>query len=189
MRFAHNSTILRKQKDCVICGKPCYPFSKGRCQRCATTENTMKRMEELNNQAVDKEDLSSLIQDADAIFSQYIRLKYAYKDGTVKCYTCPHRNKWTKLQNGHYVRRGHLLLRFDERNCRPQCETCNQFKHGNLKVYADNLEKEKPGITDILFEESVLVHRPSRDEVRQIIAEYTPKVKLLNQKIESWTKK
>lgn len=40
------STIIRKQKTCVVCGKPCFWFSKKRCKSCATIQDTKARMEE-----------------------------------------------------------------------------------------------------------------------------------------------
>lgn len=184
-RFGHNSTIAVKEKICVSCGRPCIWFSKKRCATCAKIETTQSRMEKETEKMIVEEDLSGLIADADAIFSQYIRLKYADKHGVVKCFTCNERKHWTLMQNGHYIRRGHLYLRFDERNCRPQDNDCNCMRDGNLAAFTLNMEQELPGITDILKEESRLVHKPTREEIRSIISEYTPKVKLLKLKLKS----
>ena len=128
---------------------------------------------------IEEEDLSGLIADADAIFSQYIRLKYANRVGIVKCYTCPIEKHWTLMQNGHYVKRAHLYLRWDERNCRVQCADCNEVLYGNMAEYTARLDQERDGITDILKDEMRLVHKPTREEIRQVIAEYTPKVAAL----------
>lgn len=43
---------------------------------------------------------------------------------------------WKELQCGHYVSRSHLSLRYDERNCHPQCVGCNIFKSGAMDEYA-----------------------------------------------------
>jgi len=139
-------------------------------------EDFALRLEKENERVIQEEDLGDLILDADAIFSQYIRLKYADKDGKVQCYTCPTKKHFTLMQNGHYMKRAHLYLRWDERNCRPQCQGCNEYESGNMAVYTANLEKECRGITDILRADAVLVHKPTRDEIRQIVAEYSPKV-------------
>lgn len=184
-KFGHNSTIMVKQRICVSCGKPCYWFSKKRCATCSKIETTQARMEKETEKMIDEEDLSGLIADADAIFSQYIRLKYANKYGEVGCFTCYERRHWTLMQNGHYVKRGHLYLRWDERNCRPQCPPCNELKSGNMAEYTTRLEKQTPGITEILIEESRLVHKPSREEIRSIIAEYAPRVKELKLKLKN----
>lgn len=181
--LGHNSTIIRRQKVCTSCGKPCYPFSKGRCQPCSTLEDTNKRMEKETSKTIKEEDLSGLISDADSIFSKYIRLKYADADGKVACYTCGNIKHWTLQQNGHYIKRSNLFLRYDERNCRPQDAGCNEFKHGNIPEYTKRLEKETPGITDILREESSLVYKISREELRAVLSEYSVKVKALLKKI------
>lgn len=181
---AYNSTIKIKQKPCVRCGVKSFIFSKGRCADCARIEDTLARDEKESEKIIEEEDLSGLIQDADAIFSQYIRLKYANKDGLVKCFTCEVVKHWTLMQNGHYIKRSHLALRWDERNCRPQDEECNKYKGGNIPVYTANLEKESQGITNILSEEMRLVYKVTREEIRQIISEYTPKVKALKNKLK-----
>ena len=179
----YNSTIRLKKKNCVRCGSYCYIFSKGRCNDCARIEDTLARDEKEVEKLIEVEDLSGLIQDADAIFSQYIRLKYADEKGMVKCFTCDVVKHWTLMQNGHYIGRSCLVLRHDERNCRVQDSGCNEYKSGNLPIFTANLEKETPGITSILTEEMRLVHKVTRDELRQVISEYTPKVKLLKSKI------
>lgn len=185
MKFGYNSTIGKKLKPCKSCGKPCYWFSKQRCADCARVEDTMKRMEEESERVIEEEDLSGLIADADAVFSQYIRLKYADKRGFVKCYTCLAYKHWTMMQNGHFIKRANLYLRFDERNCRPQDQFCNEYEHGNISVFAQELEDESKGLPDILRSEATIVHKPTREEIRQVIAEYAPKVKALKKKLST----
>lgn len=186
MEFGYNSTIKKNLKNCVSCGKPCYWFSNKRCQNCARIEDTQKRMEEETEVVIAEEDLSGLIADADTIFSQYIRLKYANERGLVKCFTCPTVKHWTMVDNGHYVKRGHLMFRLDERNCRPQCKDCNgdQKTNGKQHIFAENLEKESPGVAEYLMDERKLVYKPTREEIRQIIAEYTPKVLALKKQLK-----
>ncbi len=184
MILRHNSTIIKRMKLCRSCGRNSYIFSKGRCQQCSTQEDTMKRMEKETDKLIVEEDLSGLIEDADAIFSKYIRLKYADKNGLVACFTCGTKKHWTLMQNGHYIKRQHLYLRWDERNCRPQDQYCNEYKDGNIPSFITELEKECKGITEILQEEMRLVHKPTREEIRGIISEYTPKVKSLIQSLK-----
>ena len=89
----------------------------------------------------------------DAIFSQYVRMKYANPStGDVRCYTCGYTAHWKKLQNGHLVSRYYLATRFDERNCRPQCFTCNMYRNGMIPDFSRNLEEELgDGITKELY--------------------------------------
>lgn len=185
MRFGHNSTIAKKEKICSVCGKPCYWFSKKRCQQCATRQGVEKRMEQFTETELEQDGLQELIKEADTVVSLFVRLSNADKSGNVKCYTCPIILPYQQMQAGHYIGRSHLLLRFDtDRNLRPQCNTCNCIKHGNLAIYSQNLEKEKPGLCDWLAEESSIVYKITRDEVRAIISEYTEKVKSLKQKLK-----
>jgi len=77
----------------------------------------------------------------DAVFSQYIRHKYA-RDGMVACYTCTTVKPIASMQNGHWIPRNVLATRFNEENCRPQCVGCNMFQKGKPDVFAVNLMKE-----------------------------------------------
>lgn len=84
---------------------------------------------------------STLKKKLDAVFSQYIRHKYA-KNGLVKCYTCSTIKPIKEMQNGHWIPRNVLATRFEEKNCRPQCVVCNMFNKGRPDVFSVNLLKE-----------------------------------------------
>lgn len=78
----------------------------------------------------------SMIDFADRIFSEYIRLLYARpEDGMVQCCTCWNRFHRTKIQNGHYKKRSWYKYRFDIHNCHPQCEKCNLRLEWNYRNY------------------------------------------------------
>lgn len=85
---------------------------------------------------VKKKTDKQLKKELDIVFSQFIRLSYADKNGYVKCSTCPAVINWKEIQNGHYESRQYLSLRFEEKNCHPQCVGCNIFRRGNYTVYA-----------------------------------------------------
>lgn len=177
--MAYNSTIRQKKKICIRCGNDCYWFSKKRCKQCATIEDSLARMEEETNEEIEKEGLKELIKIADDVFSKWLRQSSADKDGFVTCYTCDSVLRHQDAQCGHYVKRGNLFLRFDPRNCRVQDEACNKYKDGNYAEYTKRLEMEHPGITSILMEEATIVYKPTRDEIRGIINEYSRKLKAL----------
>lgn len=186
LRFGHNSTIAIKEKICVRCGKPCVWFSKKRCQSCAKLEDTFKRMEAANESEISEEGLTELINQADEVFSKYVRLAAADKEGIVSCYICDKKVHWKEAENMHYIKRGaSLFLRYDLRNNRAGCNECNCVKGGNYGEYAKRLDAEHPGITDILFEEGALYVKMTREEIRTVINEYTPKVKQLLTKLNS----
>lgn len=178
MGYRFNSTIRIKNKACSRCGRLGPIFSKGRCQSCATIETTLARMEEETEQTIKEEGLQDLIKEADTVFSRWLRLSSADSDGNVSCYTCGVIKHWTLQQNGHYVKRGNLFLRFDPRNCRVQCEGCNVYKDGNYAEYTKRLESEQPGITSILYEEGNLVYKYSRLELKQLIYELNKKLRV-----------
>lgn len=172
---AHNSTIKVKQKICKRCGRQKFIFSKGRCQECARIEGAEK-----DDEKEQEIEFATIVNDLDLVFSRYIRHKYADENGLVQCYTCPSKEPIAIIENGHYISRKHMFLRWDERNCRPQCNVCNSMKHGNMAVYTQNLEKELPGITDILMEESRTVYKWSQYELKSMISEYSRKLKQFN---------
>ena len=170
----HNSTIRLKQKKCARCGKDCYWFSKKRCADCARIEDTVAK-----DQEPEVEDLRGLIEDADALVSRYVRMKARNKEGLIACYTCGHAHTLTDIDCGHYIPRANMFLRHDLRNLRPQCHTCNRHKYGMSAQFAQNLERDTPGLADWLTEESRIVHHVGREELRAIISEFTEKIKLL----------
>ena len=88
-----------------------------------------------------KKTLTKYKKELDALFSKYVRAKYAV-NGIVKCYTCPHQGEIKKMQNGHFVPRQYLATRWDERNCRPQCYACNMLYGGQGSTFAENLINE-----------------------------------------------
>jgi hypothetical protein len=181
MRRAYNSTIVVKKKTCRRCGEPSYIFSKGRCKQCATIEDTLARMEDETEREMKQEGLWDLIKTADDVYSKWLRLSSSDRDGNVSCYTCGAVLRWQSAHCGHFIKRGNLFLRFDTRNTRVQDEACNVWKDGNIAEYTKRLESEHPGITSILYEEAALVYKPTREEIRSIINEYTNKLKLLKQ--------
>lgn len=177
MRLGHNSTIIRKEKICKSCGKLSYHFSKGRCQPCSTREDTLKKMEQETEKMIFEEDLSGLIEDADRVISQYVRLSAADKTGHISCFICGDRVHWKEAQNMHYIKRGQsLYLRHDLRNNKAGCKNCNEFLGGNYKEYAKKLEESCPGITDLLYTEGNTPYKVSREELKTIIAQYSPKI-------------
>lgn len=61
----------------------------------------------------------------DQIFSTYIRLRDADEDGYVLCCNCRKRLWWKDSTCGHFVKRRHRGLRWDELNCHAECGPCN----------------------------------------------------------------
>ena len=181
----YNSTIISKKKICTNCGKKDYWFSNKMCKQCATVASTNKRIEkyeELNQDEL--ESINNLTEDLDAVFSQYIRLKYADKNGMVECFTSGKVFHWTKIQNGHFIPRANLGTRWMEANCRPQSEYDNCFLSGNLSIFEKNLEKEHKGIVEYLQETARQVSKPTRNDLKELLNEYRYKLELVKRKLK-----
>ena len=78
----------------------------------------------------------------DKLFSLFVRLSGADKEGLVRCYTCPYVAHWKKIHAGHYISRWYKRTRWDENNVRPQCFSCNIWRKGNAVVFRHNLVDE-----------------------------------------------
>ena len=92
-------------------------------------------------------------KEADRIFSIYIRLRDRNEMGLTTCYTCPKTMDFKKAQNGHFVPRQYLSIRYDEVNCHAQCYACNMLYNGQPSAYAKRLETEYgKGTIDMLEE-------------------------------------
>jgi len=153
------------------------------CKAHATVVSTKKRMGKHEEQE-DDESVQNLIQDLDAIFSKFIRLKYSNEKGIVNCFTCNKPFRIANIQNGHFIHRTDMATRFMEQNCRPQCEWCNSRHNDDRSIFAEALERDNPDITQWLEQQAREVVKPTRDELKQLIISYRYKVKLLEKKIK-----
>jgi len=72
----------------------------------------------------------------DDIFSKWVRLKDADKNGFCTCVTCGKTAHYKKMQAGHYVSRSHMATRWVPENVHVQCPFCNIFKKGAMDEYA-----------------------------------------------------
>jgi len=77
--------------------------------------------------------IKSLRRELDRVFSIYIRRRDTASDGIGRCITC---GKNMLLQCGHFIKRQHSAVRWDERNSHGQCVRCNKWLHGNDGNYA-----------------------------------------------------
>lgn len=84
---------------------------------------------------------AKLKKEADRIFSIWIR-KRDTVDGVCHCYTCPNKGDPKRMQNGHFVPRQYLSVRYSEVNCHAQCYACNMLYNGQPSAYAKRLEED-----------------------------------------------
>ena len=83
----------------------------------------------------------TLMRNADAAFSLFIRTRdsQAYEGRAFRCISCGRVLTIDQCDNGHYVNRAHMSLRFSELNCNAQCRHCNRFREGNMQDYRKGL--------------------------------------------------
>jgi len=119
--------------------------------------------------------ISKWKKELDSIFSLYIRTR-----DKGQCYTCPRKDEIKKMQNGHFVPRQYLSVRWDEVNNHCQCYACNMLYNGQPGAYAVRLEIDYgPGTVARLEGQRKELVRLKQDFYEAKIAEYTAKYKAL----------
>ena len=115
--------------------------------------------------------LKSLKIKLDKVFSEYIRAR----DKGKPCVTCGSR-KWP-LQCGHWIKRGHTAVRWDERNAAGQCARCNLYLNGAQDEFAAVIVKRHGdfGLNDLLRLKHTTV-KMSREDFEERIKHFTDKL-------------
>jgi NinG protein len=169
--------------SCPLCNHDRkQPLTKGLCTNHYWQGIRMKSVEKMQEREVsDDEGLATLVADLDVVFSQYIRIKDADKDGNVACFCCGSIGRWQDMDCAHFVPRANMYTRFSENNCKPNCQTCNRREDGNLAAYAQHLEADNVGSVESLLEQGRLVYKYTIDELKSLLLDYTLKLKLLKQ--------
>ena len=182
-KFGDCSNCDVQNTECVKVGK--YLF----CLKCRNADKMKKQVEKASAKILKRSDLESdksyLIQDLDDAISRYVRIKEADSIGRVNCYTCTSRGHWKEFDCGHYIPRANMSLRWDLRNLRPQCKTCNQLNYGNIESFAKNLNEEQAGLAAQLLDDSREPYKWSRDEMKQLLIDIRAKLKVVETKIIS----
>lgn len=128
-----------------------------------------------------KPTLSQLEKKLDRIFSEFIRREDADEGGTTQCVTCGKYEFWKDLDAGHFVKRQHRSVRWDERNVHPQCTRCNHFMGGrqdDMALYIVRLYG-KDCLTE-LMQLKYQTKKHTRVELEELIEKYKKKVEELN---------
>lgn len=124
-----------------------------------------------------------LVKKLDSIFSQYIRLVSADKNGICTCITCGERMHRKNIQNWHYLTRWNYKYRRSEENCYSQCYVCNVLKNWNYKEYTlAMIRKHWQLKVEQMINDKELV-KVSTPRIEEQIEHYTKIVKHLLTKI------
>lgn len=121
-----------------------------------------------------KKSISKLKKELDSVFSKYIRHKYS-KNGLVACYTCGVVKPIKEMQNGHFISRIHLIIRYSEDNCRVQCVGCNVFKYGEQYKFGKKLEAEGVDVEALIYKSRQL-QKFNNVELQEMIDIYKAKL-------------
>ena len=117
---------------------------------------------------------SKLIKKLDVVFSKYVRLSNADKNGFCTCVTCNRKYHWKEIQAGHFMSRKHYATRWNEDNVKPQCLGCNMYRQGEQYKYSIFLGLE---LANDLYLKSREVVKFSTADIEQMIDDYTTKLK------------
>jgi hypothetical protein len=116
---------------------------------------------------------SKLVKKLDAVFSEYIRRRYADENGLAQCVTCNKKDHWKKLQAGHFISRTHYSTRWDETNVQVQCARCNIFRSGEQYLYSLWLDANiGDGTSESLLEQSRRIDKILNYELSELITKY-----------------
>ena len=82
------------------------------------------------------------------------------------------------MQNGHFISRRSRILRWDERNCKIQCYSCNVMRYGESYIFGVKLNQEYGyNIADELLIESKKIIKKSDEDLKELIKLYEDKIK------------
>lgn len=123
--------------------------------------------------------ISKLKKDLDKVFSLYIRLRHASKDGIVKCFTCDKTAHYKKMHAGHFMSRKHHATRWNEDNVQVQCVKCNLFGQGEQYAFGKLLDIR---IAEGKAEE---LQELSRTTVKYMRFEYEDMIKFYKEKVNA----
>jgi len=131
---------------------------------------------------IPRKSLPKLIASLDRIFSVYIRLRDADKDGMCRCITCGKPFPWKECDAGHFIPRDRKATRWDEKNVNAQCLRCNRFRSGEQYEHGLAIDRMYgTGTVDILKRLGSMRSKISASWLEYQIEEYRKKVKELKE--------
>lgn len=99
--------------------------------------------------AINKMSTSKVKKDLDVLYSMVVRMEACSTMGVTNCVTCGKVAHWTKLQNGHFIKRSIApALIFNRMNSHSQCVRCNVLLEGNRLSYVRYMN-EKYGEVEV----------------------------------------
>lgn len=110
----------------------------------------------------------------DKVFHEYIRRRDADNNtGYCNCITCQKPIHFTESDGGHFISRGRLATRYDERNVKAQCRKCNRFDFGRQYEFSLALGEQ---LSEELLIKSREIYKLSDCEWLDIFNNYNTKL-------------
>lgn len=126
------------------------------------------------------ESLSTLIKEADDVFSDYIRLSECDENGTGRCFICRSRVWWKGADCAHYEDRDNMATRYNEINCHLCCQYCNRYDPDHRGKYSVAMRDVYGNYTvDELEKQAKSMMKYMKHELKELIEEYKLIVKEL----------
>lgn len=130
----------------------------------------------------EKSERQKVIEKLDSVFSDFIRLRDSDNKGRVVCPLCNAKMYRKYSQNMHFISRGVLKYRFDEKNCHAWCKRCNVFLNGNYIVYTRRMiENYGIELVDEMLVRKNEIYKIDTPDLEEMIKEYKEKVKILRE--------
>lgn len=112
---------------------------------------------------------TALIKKLDVKFSIFIRRR----DEGQGCISCGKSIAFSTCDAGHYITRGNMATRFNEKNVNAQCRDCNRFRDGNIPGYERGLiRRHGAGVLEDLNIEKNGSSKLSGSEIADLIKQY-----------------
>lgn len=175
-----------KMINCKQCGIECKSGHRGLCGSCYAKAQKEKTKQKKVKEKRTKQKLTKkfsktvLMKEADTVFSLFIRLRDTNDNGSGYCCSSRKFIEWSSCDNGHYIPRGYMKYRYDERNCNVQSKNDNSRLHGNIPEYRRFIiEKYGEHVEQELFLGSKEYFKPDPNFYLDVIRKYLPKVKTM----------
>jgi hypothetical protein len=122
----------------------------------------------------------SLVAKLDRVYSRFIRMRDADNEGRVNCVTCGRQFHWTEVHCGHWIKRQHMAVRWDERNTASQCVRDNLHMGGCQDVYGKYIiDRYGLDAFNELLAKKHETKKWTRGELEEMIQTYSERVRML----------
>lgn len=112
----------------------------------------------------------------DKVFHEYIRRRDVNDHGYGKCISCDKVIHFSESDAGHFISRGAMATRYDERNVNLQCRKCNRFEYGRQFEYSLKIGTE---LAEQLLQDSRQLYKLSDPEYMEVFEKFRDKLEEL----------